>query len=83
MSFALSLGLGTSIVFGWLFGPKKKSSGMSYSQKLMEPVIEFTLGKLNYLVEANYFPDWLIRIGIRALLASRISELPTVDIDEQ
>ena len=49
----------------------------------MEPLISFMLGKLNYFVEANYFPDWLIRIGIRALLASRLESLPTEDCEEQ
>ena len=49
----------------------------------METLISFTLGKLNYLVEANFFPDWLIRIGIRALLASRLDSLPTICVEAQ
>jgi cyclopropane-fatty-acyl-phospholipid synthase len=35
------------------------------------------------MVEANYFPDWLIRIGIRALLASRLDSLPRVNVEAQ
>ena len=46
-------------------------------------MISVVLGKLNYLVEANCFPDWLIRIGIRALLASRLDSLPTQDCEKQ
>ena len=49
----------------------------------MESLISFTLGKLNYLVEANFFPDWLIRIGIRALLASRLESIPTINVEAQ
>jgi len=31
---------------------------------VIENMVTFTLGKLNHMVESNYFPDWLIRIGI-------------------
>jgi|TARA_B110000285_G_C14955734_1_gene529072 hypothetical protein len=48
---------------------------------VIENMVTFTLGKLNHMVESNYFPDWLIRIGIRALLASRLDSLPTINVE--
>ena len=57
----------------------KKIVGPSF----LESLVSFTLGKLNNLVESNVFPDWLLRIGIRALLGSRLRSLPTVSVEDQ
>jgi hypothetical protein len=77
--FNLTVGVTAMMVVKRVFRVVAKASGTS----VMESVISFTLGKLNYMVEANYFPDWLIRIGIRALLVSRLESLPRVNVEVQ
>ena len=73
-------GLSACMVFYML---SKKLVRITSQSGVLESMVTFTLGKLNYMVESNYFPDWLIRIGIRALLSSRLNSLPTVNVEAQ
>jgi hypothetical protein len=77
--FNISLGFGAFVVVRKLFSALRKN----FHTSILESTVSFTLGKLNMLVESNVFPDWLLRIGIRALLASRLDSLPTKDVETQ